>query len=436
MSLTKSILWANDKKMAAFAASRFSSLEVSRCLGWSATRKYLSSASKLHEVVIASAVRTPIGSFRSSLSDVPAPRLGAIAVKAAIEKAGIAPESVQEVFMGNVCTAGEGQAPTRQAALGAGLPVSTPCTTINKVCASGMKSIMLAAQSLACGSQEVMVAGGMESMSNVPFIVGRDAPKYGGHLMEDAIVKDGLWDVYNQIHMGNCAENTAAKLKISREEQDEYAIGSYQKSAAAWEEGKFNSEVIPVKIPQRKGKPDLVVSEDEEYKKVSFEKFTSLKPVFQKENGTVTAANASTLNDGAAAVVLMTRQAADRLGVKPLASIVGFADASVAPIDFPIAPAAAMPKLLEQTGLTKEDIDMWEINEAFSAVAVANIKLMELDPERVNIHGGAVSIGHPIGMSGTRLIAHLTHNLAEGKLGLASICNGGGGASAMVIKRL
>jgi len=431
MSLTKSILWANDKKMAAFA-----SLEVSRCLGWSATRKYLSSASKLHEVVIASAVRTPIGSFRSSLSDVPAPRLGAIAVKAAIEKAGIAPESVQEVFMGNVCTAGEGQAPTRQAALGAGLPVSTPCTTINKVCASGMKSIMLAAQSLACGSQEVMVAGGMESMSNVPFIVGRGAPKYGGHLMEDAIVKDGLWDVYNQIHMGNCAENTAAKLKISREEQDEYAIGSYKKSAAAWEEGKFNSEVIPVKIPQRKGKPDLVVSEDEEYKKVSFEKFTSLKPVFQKENGTVTAANASTLNDGAAAVVLMTRQAADRLGVKPLASIVGFADASVAPIDFPIAPAAAMPKLLEQTGLTKEDIDMWEINEAFSAVAVANIKLMELDPERVNIHGGAVSIGHPIGMSGTRLIAHLTHNLAEGKLGLASICNGGGGASAMVIKRL
>lgn len=422
--------------MAAFAASRFSSLEVSRCLGWSATRKYLSSASKLHEVVIASAVRTPIGSFRSSLSDVPAPRLGAIAVKAAIEKAGIAPESVQEVFMGNVCTAGEGQAPTRQAALGAGLPVSTPCTTINKVCASGMKSIMLAAQSLACGSQEVMVAGGMESMSNVPFIVGRDAPKYGGHLMEDAIVKDGLWDVYNQIHMGNCAENTAAKLKISRDEQDEYAIGSYKKSAAAWEEGKFNSEVIPVKIPQRKGKPDLVVSEDEEYKKVSFEKFTSLKPVFQKENGTVTAANASTLNDGAAAVVLMTRQAADRLGVKPVASIVGFADASVAPIDFPIAPAAAMPKLLEQTGLTKEDIDMWEINEAFSAVAVANIKLMELDPERVNIHGGAVSIGHPIGMSGTRLIAHLTHNLAEGKLGLASICNGGGGASAMVIKRL
>lgn len=422
--------------MAAFAASRFSSLEVSRCLGWSATRKYLSSASNLHEVVIASAVRTPIGSFRSSLSDVPAPRLGAIAVKAAIEKAGIAPESVQEVFMGNVCTAGEGQAPTRQAALGAGLPVSTPCTTINKVCASGMKSIMLAAQSLACGSQEVMVAGGMESMSNVPFIVGRDAPKYGGHLMEDAIVKDGLWDVYNQIHMGNCAENTAAKLKISRDEQDEYAIGSYKKSAAAWEEGKFNSEVIPVKIPQRKGKPDLVVSEDEEYKKVSFEKFTSLKPVFQKENGTVTAANASTLNDGAAAVVLMTRQAADRLGVKPLASIVGFADASVAPIDFPIAPAAAMPKLLEQTGLTKEDIDIWEINEAFSAVAVANIKLMELDPERVNIHGGAVSIGHPIGMSGTRLIAHLTHNLAEGKLGLASICNGGGGASAMVIKRL
>ncbi|XP_068755186.1 acetyl-CoA acetyltransferase, mitochondrial-like [Montipora capricornis] len=427
---------SNSKMTARVVAPPFSWLQISRYLGWNGARKYLSNTSGLHEVVIASAVRTPIGSFRSSLCNVPAPRLGAIAVKAAVEKAGIAAEDVQEVYMGNVCTAGEGQAPTRQAALGAGLPVSTPCTAINKVCASGMKSIMLAAQSLACGSQEVMVAGGMESMSNVPFIVGRDAPKYGGHMMEDAIVKDGLWDVYNQIHMGNCAENTAAKLEISREEQDEYAIGSYKKSAAAWQEGKFNSEVVPVTIPQRKGKPDVVVSEDEEYKRVSFEKFSSLKPVFQKENGTVTAANASTLNDGAAAVVLMTKQAADRLGVKPLASIIGFADASVAPIDFSIAPAAAMPKVLQQTGLKKEDIDMWEINEAFSAVVLANIKLMELDPERVNIHGGAVSIGHPIGMSGARLIAHLTHNLPEGKLGLAGICNGGGGASAMVIKKL
>ncbi|XP_073244941.1 acetyl-CoA acetyltransferase, mitochondrial-like [Porites lutea] len=416
--------------------ARILSWTVSRSVGWNLTRKSLSSFSGLHEVVIVSAVRTPIGSFRSSLCKVTAPRLGAIAVKAAIEKAGITPEDVQEVYMGNVITAGEGQAPTRQVALGAGLPVSTPCTTINKVCASGMKSIMMAAQSLACGSQEVMVAGGMESMSNVPFMVSRDAPAYGGHKMEDGIVKDGLWDVYNQIHMGNCAENTAAKLEISREDQDEFAISSYKKTAAAWQEGKFSNEIIPVSVPQRKGQPDVIFSEDEEYKKVSFDKFAKLKPVFQKENGTVTAANASTLNDGAAALVLMTRQAADRLGVKPLASIIGFADASVAPIDFPIAPAAAVPKLLQQTGLKKEDIHMWEINEAFSAVVLANIKLMELDPGKVNIHGGAVSIGHPIGMSGSRLIAHMTHNLPEGSLGLASICNGGGGASAMVIKRL
>ncbi|XP_058951728.1 acetyl-CoA acetyltransferase, mitochondrial-like isoform X2 [Pocillopora verrucosa] len=417
-------------------ALRFSSQNFSRSLCWNASMKLFSTVPGLHEVVIASAVRTPIGSFRSTLCNFPAPRLGTIAVKAAVEKAGIKPEDVQEVYMGNVCTAGEGQAPTRQATLGAGLPISTPCTTINKVCASGMKSIMMAAQSLACGSQEVMVAGGMESMSNVPFLVGRDPPKYGGHKMEDGIVKDGLWDVYNQIHMGNCAENTASKLELSREEQDEFAIGSYKKTAAAWEAGKFKDEIIPVSIPQKKGQPDVVFSEDEEYKRVSFDKFATLKPVFQKENGTVTAANASTLNDGAAALVLMTRQAADRLGVKPLASIIGFADASVAPIDFPIAPAAAMPKLLQQTGLKKEDIHMWEINEAFSAVVLGNIKLMELDPEKVNIHGGAVSIGHPIGMSGSRLIAHLTHTLPEGALGLASICNGGGGASAMVIKKL
>ncbi|KAJ7394268.1 Acetyl-CoA acetyltransferase, mitochondrial [Desmophyllum pertusum] len=418
-------------------AVRYSSLNISRYLSGNASRKYLTTAaSGLHEVVIVSAVRTPVGSFRSSLCKITAPRLGTIAIKSAVDKAGIKPEDVQEVYMGNVCTAGEGQAPTRQATLGAGLPISTPCTTINKVCASGMKSIMMAAQSLACGSQEVMVAGGMESMSNVPFLVGRDPPKYGGHMMEDGIVKDGLWDVYNQIHMGNCAENTVKELKISREEQDEFAISSYKKTAAAWQAGIFNSEIIPVPIPQ-KGKPDVVFSEDEEYKKVSFDKIPALRPVFEKKDvGTVTAANASTLNDGAAALVLMTRQAADRLGVKPLASIIGFADAAVKPIDFPIAPAAAMPKLLQQTGLKKEDIHMWEINEAFSAVVVANIKLMELDPDKVNIHGGAVSIGHPIGMSGSRLIAHMTHTLPEGALGLASICNGGGGASAMVIKRL
>ncbi|EDO46656.1 predicted protein [Nematostella vectensis] len=388
------------------------------------------------EVVIVSAARTAIGSFRSALCSVPAPKLGAVAIKHAVERAGISPEQVQEVYMGNVCAAGMGQAPARQAALGAALPISTPCTTINKVCASGMKSIMAAAQSLMCGSQEIMVAGGMESMSNVPFYVSREAPTYGGHKMEDGIIKDGLWDVYNQFHMGVCAENAASKYNITREEQDDYAIHSYRRTAAAWDAGKFKQEVVPVNIPQKKGKPDIVFEEDEEYKKVSFEKFPSLKTVFKKENGTVTAANASTLNDGAAAVVLMTREAAEKNGVTPLASIVAFADAAVAPIDFPIAPAAAIPKVLRLAHLRKDDIDMWEINEAFSAVALANIKILDLDPSKVNIHGGAVSIGHPVGMSGARLISHMTYNLAPGALGLAAICNGGGGASAMILRKL
>lgn len=271
-------------------------------------------------------------------------------------------------------------------------------------------------------------------MSQVPFLVNRDAPTYGGHMMEDAIVKDGLWDVYNQIHMGNCAENTVAKYKLTREEQDEFAVSSYTKSAAAWKEGKFSKEVVPVTISHKKG--DVTIAEDEEYKKANFDKFPSLRPAFKKQEGSVTAANSSTLNDGAAAVVLMSREAAERLGVKPLASIVGFADAAVEPIDFPIAPAAAMPKLLKLTGLKKEDIDMWEINEAFSAVVLANMKIMDLDPEKVNIHGGAVSLGHPIGMSGARLVTHMTHSLKPGALGLASICNGGGGASAIILKGL
>lgn len=388
------------------------------------------------DVVVVSAARTPIGSFGSSLSKVPATQLGSVAIKAAIERAGIASEDVQEVFMGNVCPAGAGQAPTRQATLGAGLPVSTPCTTINKVCASGMKSIMLAAQSLACGSQEIMVAGGMESMSNVPFYMNRDAPSYGGHMLQDGIVKDGLWDVYNKIHMGNCTEKTAKDHQLTREDQDNFAINSYKKTASAHEKGIFNSEIVPVSIPQKRGKADIIVSEDEEFGRVNFDKFSQLKPVFQKDGGTITAANASTLNDGAAAVVLMTSKIADKMGVKPLARIIGFCDAAVAPIDFPVAPAAAMPKLLKLTGLKKEDIAMWEINEAFSAVVLANIKIMDLDPEKVNINGGAVSLGHPIGMSGTRLVGHMTHNLQPGQKGLASICNGGGGAAAIVIERI
>ncbi|XP_058040995.1 acetyl-CoA acetyltransferase, mitochondrial [Ahaetulla prasina] len=337
--------------------------------------------------------------------------------------------------MGNVIQAGEGQAPARQATLGAGLPVSTPCTTVNKVCASGMKSIMMAAQSLMCGSQDVMVAGGMESMSNVPYTMTRGTTPYGGVKLEDLIVKDGLTDVYNKIHMGNCAENTAKKFSISREDQDNYAIKSYTKSKEGWESGIFAKEIVPVTISQ-KGKPDTEVKEDEEYKRVDFSKVPKLKAVFQKENGTVTAANASTLNDGAAALVLMTSEAAKRLNVKPLARIVGFADAAVDPIDFPIAPAHAVPKILAQTGLKKEDIKMWEINEAFSVVVLANIKMLDIDPQKVNIHGGAVSLGHPIGMSGARIVVHMAHALKQGEHGLAGICNGGGGASAILIQKL
>ncbi|KAM9221116.1 acetyl-CoA acetyltransferase, mitochondrial isoform 2-T2 [Dugong dugon] len=389
----------------------------------------------LNEVVIVSAIRTPIGSFLSSLSSLPATKLGTIAIQGALEKAGIPKEEVKEVYMGNVLQGGEGQAPTRQAVLGAGLPISTPCTTINKVCASGMKAIMMASQNLMCGHQDVMVAGGMESMSNVPYVMNRGATPYGGVQLEDLIVKDGLTDVYNKIHMGNCAENTAKKLNISRDEQDTYAINSYTRSKAAWEAGKFGNEVIPVTISV-KGKPDVVVKEDEEYKRVDFSKVPKLKTVFQKENGTVTAANASTLNDGAAAVVLMTTDAAKRLNVKPLARVAGFADAAVEPIDFPIAPAHAVPKVLKNAGLKKEDVTMWEVNEAFSVVVLANIKMLGIDHQKVNINGGAVSLGHPIGMSGARIVIHMVHTLKQGEYGLASICNGGGGASAMLIQKL
>ncbi|XP_078258603.1 acetyl-CoA acetyltransferase, mitochondrial [Rhinoraja longicauda] len=405
-------------------------LQLSKCKH----REY-SSGTTLNEVVIVSAARTPIGSFKGCLSSLTAPQLGSIAIKAAIERAGIPPEEVKEVYMGNVIQAGEGQAPARQSALGAGLPVSTPATTVNKVCASGMKAIMLAAQSLMCGHQDVMVAGGMESMSNVPYVMGRETPIFGGVKLEDLIVKDGLTDVYNKIHMGNCAENTAKKFKISREEQDTYAINSYTRSKASWDSKLMAQEVVSVSVPQR-GKPDLVISEDEEYKRVDFSKVPKIKPVFQKENGTITAANASTINDGAAALVLMTTEAAKRLNVTPMARIIAFGDAAVDPIDFPIAPALAVPKLLKTTGIRKEDIAMWEVNEAFSIVVLANIKMLEIDPQKVNINGGAVSLGHPIGMSGARIVGHMAYNLKPGEYGLAGICNGGGGASSIIIQRL
>ena len=338
--------------------------------------------------------------------------------------------------MGNVLSAGMGQAPARQAVLFAGLPNGTECTTVNKVCASGLKAVMLAAQALALGDRDCMVAGGMESMSNVPFYLSkvRGGFGYGHQSVEDGIIKDGLWDVYDQFHMGNCAEHTAKSLDIPREHQDEYALRSYRRSAQSAERGLFQREVCPVRVEQRKS--SVEVAEDEEYKKINFDKVSSLKPAFQREGGTVTAANASTLNDGAAAVVLMTEAAALAEGKTPLAKIVAYADGALAPIDFPTAPAVAMKRAFELSGLTKEDISMFEINEAFSVVVLANIKLLDLDQERVNVNGGAVSLGHPIGMSGTRILGHLVHNLGQGEYGMASICNGGGGASAMIIQKL
>lgn len=342
--------------------------------------------------------------------------------------------------MGNVLSAGQGQAPARQATLGAGLPISTPCTTVNKVCASGTKSIMMAAQALACGSQECMVAGGMESMSMVPYYLlkVREGLGYGHQVVEDGIVKDGLWDVYNQFHMGMCGEDTAEKYDISRLEQDEYAKRSYRLAAQASESGLLAKEIVTVTIPQKKGRPDVIVEHDEEYLKANFEKLSSLKPAFKKESdgGTVTAANSSTLNDGAAACVLMTETFAQANRIQPLARIIGFGDAAVAPIDFPTAPAAVIPKVLSKCGLSLKDISLFEINEAFSVVVLANIKILDIDIDCVNVHGGAVSLGHPIGMSGTRIVAHLVHNLEKGQKGMAAICNGGGGAAAIVIEKL
>jgi len=387
------------------------------------------------EVYIVSAVRTPIGSFLGSLSSIPAPKLGAAAIKGAIEKSGIDKAEVDEVFMGNVMSAGLGQAPARQASMFAGISDSVPCTTVNKVCASGMKSIMLGAQSILAGDNDVVVVGGMENMSAVPhYLNGRSGQKLGDIKMKDGLVLDGLTDVYNDYHMGNAAELCATECNISREEQDEFAIESYKRSTAAWETGKFNDEIVPVEIPQRRGDA-IVMSEDEEYKNVKMEKIPTLRPVFQKE-GTVTAANASTLNDGAAALVIMSKEKMDSLGLKPLAKIVSYADAAQKPEWFTTAPSKALPKALDKAGLSTDDIDYVELNEAFAVVGIANNKEMGLDPTKVNVNGGAVSLGHPLGCSGARIIVTLINVLKQnnGKLGAAGICNGGGGASAMVIE--
>lgn len=392
----------------------------------------------MNEVYIVSAARTPIGSFGGKLAGFSATQLGSMAIKGALEKAGLDPKHVQEVFMGNVISAGLGQAPARQAAMGAGLSNEVPCTTINKVCASGMKAAMFAAQSIMIGAQDVIIAGGMESMSNVPYYIpkARYGYKYGNGELIDGLLHDGLWEVYNQFPMGNCADNTAKEMGITREQQDEFAINSYKKVAASTAAGHFKNEIIPVEIPQRKGDP-IIMDEDEEFHNVIFEKIPALRPVFSKE-GTVTAANASTINDGASAMVLMSKKKADELGIKPIARIIGFADAAQDPLWFTTAPSKAIPKAMAMAGVDNSQVDYYEINEAFSAVALANNIELGLDPDKVNVYGGAVAMGHPLGASGCRIVTTLTSVLHQkgGNIGVAGICNGGGGASAMVIEKL
>jgi len=391
----------------------------------------------MKEVYIVAAVRTPLGSFLGSLASVPATQLGAAAIKGALNKSGVAASEIDEVFMGCVLQAGLGQAPARQAAMFAGIGDTVPATTVNKVCASGMKSIALAAQSIMTGDNEVVIAGGMENMSSVPhYYNARGATKLGDVKMSDGMVLDGLTDVYNAYHMGNAAELCAKECGFSREDQDAYTIQSYERSAAAWAAGKFSNEVVPVEVPQRRGEP-VVVSEDEEYKNVKMEKIPALRPVFQKE-GTVTAANASTLNDGAAALILMSKEKAEALGVKPLARVVASADAAQEPEWFTTAPSKAMPKALDKAGLSVGDVDYFELNEAFAVVALANNQKMNLDPTKVNVNGGAVSLGHPLGCSGARIVVTLMNVLQQngGKFGAAGICNGGGGASALVIENM
>ncbi len=392
----------------------------------------------MKKVVIVSAVRTPIGSFGGSLSSLTAIELGTSAIKGALSKAGVDASEVNEVFMGNVVSANLGQAPARQAAVAAGIGYNVPCTTVNKVCSSGLKSVMFGAQSIMLGINDVVVAGGMESMSNIPYYIpkARFGYKYGNGELIDGLQKDGLWEVYYGFPMGNCADNTAKEMNLTREMQDEYAVKSYERSAESWKNGKFKDEVIPVEVPQRKGDP-VVIAEDEEYKNVRFDKIASLRPAFSKE-GTVTAANASTINDGASALILMSEEKAEELGLKPLAVIRGFADAAQDPIWFTTTPALAIPKAMEQAGVTADDVDFYEINEAFSAVALANIKELKLDPEKVNVHGGAVALGHPLGASGARILTTLYNvlNQNNGNIGVAGICNGGGGASALVIEKV
>ena len=392
----------------------------------------------MNEVYIVSATRTPIGSFGGKLAGFSATQLGSIAIKGALAKAGVDAAHIQEVLMGNVVSANLGQAPARQAALGAGISNEVPCTLINKVCSSGMKSIMFGAQSIMLGAQDVVIAGGMESMTNIPYYIpkARYGYKFGNGEIIDGLQKDGLWEVYNQFMMGNCADNTAREMGISREMQDEYAINSYKRTETSTAAGLFKDEIVGVEIPQRKGDP-ILMEEDEEFKNVFFDKIPKLRPAFSKE-GTVTAANASTINDGAAAMVLMSKKKIEELGLTPIAKIRGFADAAQDPLWFTTAPSKAIPKAMAMAGVNKADVDYYEINEAFSAVAIANNMELDLDPERVNVNGGAVAIGHPLGASGARIATTLTSvlNQKNASIGVAGICNGGGGASAMVIEKI
>ncbi|PQJ72287.1 acetyl-CoA C-acyltransferase [Polaribacter butkevichii] len=391
----------------------------------------------MKEVVIVSVARTPIGSFMGSLSTIPAPKLGAIAIKGALEKINLNPNLVEEVFMGNVVSAGLGQAPARQASIYAGIPNTVPCTTVNKVCASGMKAIMLAAQTIALGDASIVVAGGMENMSSIPhYQHARKGSKFGPITMEDGLQKDGLVDAYDNMAMGVCADECASEYGFSREDQDTFAIQSYNRSAKAWSDGKYADEIVPVEIPQRRGEP-IIFSEDEEYKNVRMDKIPTLRAAFTKD-GTVTAANASTINDGGAALVLMSADKAKELNITPIAKIRSYADAAHEPNWFTTAPAKAIPKALAKANLSIDDVDYFELNEAFSIVGLANMKILNITDDKVNVNGGAVSLGHPLGVSGARIVIALTSILKQqnAKIGAAAICNGGGGASAFVIERI
>lgn len=392
----------------------------------------------LEDVYIVGAARTATAKFMGSFKDTPAPKLGSYAIKAALSRSNLPVDSISHVYMGNVLSAGMGQAPARQATIFSGLPESVESTTINKVCASGLKSVSLAAQEIQLGYAQAAIAGGMENMSLVPRYIARAQPTYGHVSAEDGLIRDGLWDVYNQFAMGNCAENTAKNLSISREDQDSYAIESYRRAKAAWEKGVFNEEIVPVEVPQRKGQV-LTVKEDEEYNAVDVKKIPTLKPAFLKENGTITAANSSTLSDGASALILSSKSLLEKHSLhknRIVAKILSTADAATSPIDFPLAPTLAIPLALKRAGLDIKDISRFEINEAFAAVSVANEKVLGLDRSKVNVNGGAIALGHALGSSGSRILVSLLYALKEGEIGVAGICNGGGGATAVVVQKL